>query len=69
MKLFSNSNPNALDNAYDFVEQLMDKDSLNSPLDLVGSDNFIPLNVYDLLTHEKIVLTKDALAKVESRLN
>ncbi len=27
------------------------------------------LNVYDLLTHEKIVLTKDALAKVESRLN
>lgn len=27
------------------------------------------LNVYDLLTHEKIVITKDALAKVESRLN
>jgi large subunit ribosomal protein L4 len=27
------------------------------------------LNVFDLLTHEKIVLTKDALAKVESRLN
>jgi large subunit ribosomal protein L4 len=27
------------------------------------------LNVYDLLTHEKIVVTKDALAKVESRLN
>lgn len=27
------------------------------------------LNVYDLLTHEKVVLTKDALAKVESRLN
>lgn len=27
------------------------------------------LNVFDLLIHEKIVLTKDALAKVESRLN
>ena len=27
------------------------------------------LNVFDLLVHEKIVLTKDALVKVESRLN
>ena len=53
---------------------LIDSDSENlnfAVRNLPGADvlKVDGLNVYDLLVHEKIVITKEALAKVESRLN